>query len=594
MLKRLYSETNLLVEPVVFVPGLNIILGRYSNVREKKGINGIGKSSLVRLIDYLFLSKSAEKTFSQLKYDFLRDENHNVILEFKHNEVVYFIKRTFRKGDSIYFGTSPNHLDEYDEHELKRVLTGMFFPFHDDKVFFEGERYGTLMDFFIKDDLENHQRIDPLIFSDGTKRQIDKAIFNFFLYGLPTKGLLNFKVLVSDHEEFSKTIKGVENNIRIDNGKSIEEFRSERIKIEKNIHLLEKSLNDYVFLENYKNIEKELIEITGRINEHLKNYHVLNRKLKKMKEAYQYTQTVDTREIQILYDDVLSTFGTLVSKKIDEIIAFKAEILENRNKFLIKKELELQKSIDNILNEISVLEISRSHLYKQLEEKGALESITNTYEQLTIEKTQLAGNMKMLEEIDSLQEKIGNLQVSISEVKNSLLSILRQNVSVTEDLRELFLEILQNAIVFEDGMPDGHFDISANPTPSYNQLPFKIVVEIPKAEALGLSRLKIVVYDLMVFLHNINLRRTIPYFIIHDGVFHGISLDTIIKTLNFLYHRHLQNPCFQYITTFNENEIYIPDDKKDLLGNFEFQLDDVVVARYTDNQHEMIFKRNFK
>ena len=593
MLIRLYSETGLLVKPVVFQPGINIILGKYSGDKEKKGINGIGKSSLVRLIDFLLLSNSAEKIFLQAKYDFLRNDNHNIILEFKQNETIYFIRRTFKKGDAIYFGKSPNHLEEYTKQELKKVLSSQFFPFQDDNVFFEGERYGTLMDFFIKDDLENQQRIDPLNFSAGTKSQTGKAIFNFFLYGLPTKDLLKFEELANEQEQFSKTVKGLENNIKIDTGKSIEEFRSERIKIEKNIHLLEKSLNDYTFLENYKNIEKELIEITGKINEYLNEYHTLNRKLKKIKDSFQYTQNLDTKEIKKLYNEVLSTFGSLVSKTLEEIISFKTEILENRNKFLIAKEQELQKSIDNVLIEISVLEQTRSSLYKKLEEKGALESITNTYEQLTVEKTQLAGNLKILEELDSLQEKIGNLHVSISEVKNNILSALRQHESVVEKLRELFLEILQNAIVIENDNSNGHFDISIKPNLSKNQLPFAIVVEVPKADALGQSRLKIVAYDLMVFLHNINLKRTMPYFIIHDGVFHGISRNTTIKALNFMYHQYLQNPCFQYITTFNEDEIYVPDDKKELVGIFDFQLDNVIIAEYTDNPDEMIFKRNF-
>src|SRR5690606_37304029 len=136
---------------------------------------------------------------------------------------------------------------------------------------------------------------------------------------------------------------------------------------------------------------------------------------------------------------------------------------------------------------------------KKLEEKGALESITNTYEQLTMEKTQLAGNLKILQELDGLQEMMGNLHVTISEVKRDILSTLKQNESVVNNLRALFLEILQNAIFLEDDNPSGYFDISPKPDSPRNQLPFKVEIEITKADALGQSRLKIVAYDLMVF-----------------------------------------------------------------------------------------------
>ena len=106
MLVRLYSETNLLVKDISFEPGINIVLGKYSDDKEAKGINGIGKSSLVRLINYCFLSGSAEKIFNQPKYDFLKNEEHNIILEFVSDEKKYFIKRYFADNDKVYFGST--------------------------------------------------------------------------------------------------------------------------------------------------------------------------------------------------------------------------------------------------------------------------------------------------------------------------------------------------------------------------------------------------------------------------------------------------------------------------------------------------------
>jgi len=594
MLIQLFSDTNLLLKPFRFEPGINVILGKYSKPKETSGLNGIGKSSLVRLIDFALLSNSAEKRFLQPKYDFLREEKHNIILEFKSQETTYFIKRTFIKGNNVLFGENLNSLEEYPKPELKKILTNKLFPFKDEDVFFQGERYGTLLDFFIKDDLENQQRIEPLSFSSGTKSQTSKAVFNFFLMGLPNKDILKYEDLLKEHAEFSNTVKGLENKIKIDQSKSIEEFRSERIKIEQNIELLEKSLKDYKFLENYKNLEKELIEITTKINENLKEYHSLNRKHKKVQETYKFDQSINIQEIRKLYNEVLSTFGDVVSKTLDEITTFKKEILENRNKFLINREQDLQKSINKVLSEISTLEQERSKLYKKLDEKGALESIKNTYEQLTLEKTQLSGNLKILEELDDFQEMMGNLHVSISEVKRDILAVLKQHEATINELRGLFLEILQNAIFLEDDNPSGYFDISPKPDSPRNQLPFKVEVEIPKADALGQSRLKIVAYDLMVFLKIVKEKRVFPRFLIHDGVFHGISLNTKIKALNFMYHQYLAYPYFQYIITFNEDEIYIPVEKQDFVGAFEFDMSDVVIAEFTDNPDGMIFKRDFK
>jgi uncharacterized protein YydD (DUF2326 family) len=593
MLIQLYSETDLL-KPIRFESGINLILGKYTGEKEQTGINGIGKSSLVRLIDFALLSNAAEKIFSQSKYDFLRAEKHNIVLEFRVENKSYYIKRTFGKGDDVLFGDSTSNLEKYSKTELKSLLTNKFFPITNQEVYFEGERYGTLMDFYIKDDLENQERIDPLSFSSGTSNQTSKAIFNFFLLGLPTRFILQFEELQAEYNQFRSTITGLEDKLKADYGKSIEEYRSERSKIDKNISLLEKSIKDYRFLENYKNIEAKLVEITTQINEKLKNYHIHNRKLKKIKESFQFAQELDLQQIQKMYNEMIATFGDLVSKSIEEIALFKKEILENRNKFLVKKESELQNTINSILSEISNLEDERSALYKKLEEKGALESITNTYEQLTVEKTRLTENLQIIKQVDELQEMLANLNVSISQVKRDIALDLKKYEDEVEKLRTLFLEILQNAISLDENETTGFFDIASNVDSPRNQLPLKIEIKIPKADALGQSRLKIVAYDLLVFLKNIRINSPFPRFLIHDGVYHGIALNTKIKALNYIYRQYLANPTFQYFVTFNEDEIYIPKEKASIVGSFEFDIENIKIAEFTDKPLGMLFKRDFK
>ena len=75
-LKRLYSETGLF-EEVEFHTGINIILGKYSGEKEARGVHGIGKSTLVRLIDFAFLSTQVKELFNTRKYGFLNGHNVN-------------------------------------------------------------------------------------------------------------------------------------------------------------------------------------------------------------------------------------------------------------------------------------------------------------------------------------------------------------------------------------------------------------------------------------------------------------------------------------------------------------------------------------
>jgi uncharacterized protein YydD (DUF2326 family) len=189
---------------------------------------------------------------------------------------------------------------------------------------------------------------------------------------------------------------------------------------------------------------------------------------------------------------------------------------------------------------------------------------------------------------------LANLEATISKVKLDIQNELKKYEKQQDDLRKLFQEILENAIFLHEDHQRAYFSISWKTKPSISQLPFSIEVEIPKADALGQSRLKIVAYDLMVFLNNTMSEREVPDFLVHDGVFHAISPKTIVNTLNYLFSRQLKYPGFQYIVTFNENEIDIPEDKQLQYGSFDFDWKEQAIAVYEDTPERMIFKRDFK
>ncbi len=124
-------------------------------------------------------------------------------------------------------------------------------------------------------------------------------------------------------------------------------------------------------------------------------------------------------------------------------------------------------------------------------------------------------------------------------------------------------------------------------------MPFSISLEIPKADALGQSRLKIVAYDLMVFLKSRLDKRNLPDFLVHDGVFHAIAHKTLANVLNHMYHRSLLLQNFQYIVTFNEDEITVPSENEEKFVKLEFDWTDFVVAEYSDSENGTIFRRSF-
>ena len=274
-------------------------------------------------------------------------------------------------------------------------------------------------------------------------------------------------------------------------------------------------------------------------------------------------------------------------------IEFKKQLLANRNKYLLDEEKKLTKIIHTALSDLEILEKNRSQLFSLLKEKGALDRIETTYEKLIEEKTLLERNTAIIKEIDEIETIMANTDIVISELKRDIVNEVNEVDKKLNELRLLFQDVLENAIYLDEEFDNSYFDVTINPSSKRNQLPFSINIQIPKADALGQERLKIVSYDLMVFLNNRLNKRNIPDFLVHDGVFHAISKRTIFNVLNYMYHKANELQNFQYILTFNEDEIDFTEEVSSRYGKLEFDISDYVIAEFSDTEKETLFKRFF-
>ncbi len=67
--------------------------------------------------------------------------------------------------------------------------------------------------------------------------------------------------------------------------------------------------------------------------------------------------------------------------------------------------------------------------------------------------------------------------------------------------------------------------------------------------------------------------------------------------MNYVFHKFLKyakDKQFQYILTFNEDEITVPEDKISEYGVFDFNFKQMTIAEFEDIPEKMIFKRAFE
>ena len=589
LLKRLYSETDLFDE-VTFKPGINIILGKYSENRKGEGVNGIGKSTLIRLIDFALLSDSTQKSgfFSPKNYPFL--ENHDFTLEFSMDNDVYRIKRYLNDPSIVHFGEVDGELIEYSEKERRAILGNRFFCSHDYQGHIDNKWFRKLMRFFVKDDVNHHERNDPLNFLYPRARKSTLLVYNLYLLGLPNTNAHIFDDLQQKMSKLRGAAKELEKKMEEDTGKKVEEFKLDLTHIEARIRSLQTALADYKFLETYKDVEDRLIKLATLISQKLGVYNTLRKRLESYQESYRLRLEVNVEKVKSLYSEVNAELAQFVDRTLDEVIQFRKSIAESRKKFLVERERLLQAEIGQTLKDISEMEQERSSLYTFLEEREALDSIKHTYEQLIDEKARMERTMATIDNLQSIEKSIADIQMEISSAIRKIIADVEQGKDKIAELHSLFSEILESAVLVDESIEGSYFDVSAT---ADRRSPLNISIGVPKSQSLGKSRFRILMYDLTVFLNIVQSQRRLPHFLVHDGVFHGVGRKTVVNTLNYIYSQHLRQHNFQYIITANEEELYIPPEERAVRGDYNFDWKEMKIAEYEDIPEKMIFRRNY-
>ncbi|WP_431258548.1 hypothetical protein ACQ86G_29330 [Roseateles chitinivorans] len=126
----MWSPTGLF-EDVEFRSGINLIIGKYADARrnEGPGINGVGKSSIVRMIDFLLLADWSRHVFAKDEYAWISQDAHSACLRLTVAGKSIQIRRGFGKAaDEVGLRIGDAAEEVLDVRGAKALLGEIFFP----------------------------------------------------------------------------------------------------------------------------------------------------------------------------------------------------------------------------------------------------------------------------------------------------------------------------------------------------------------------------------------------------------------------------------------------------------------------------------
>jgi len=551
-LKKLYSEPPTLFQLVEFKNGVNFIFGKKHTARDtKESLNGIGKSTLLDLIDFCLLSDFSKKN-TRLYKEIKRLTNHKIVLEFEIQGIHYLIKRTVDKPKDIEFGLfseTPKVIKIYD---LKEKLFGLIFDNPDYRGKLDSSWYRKLMLFFLK--IHKRQRgqfLDPIKYlSSEIGKEIELNQYHFFLLGIDNTLLCrNYDAQqgVNERNTAIREVKRlVENHYKID----IKNVDSEINKLERRIKKIKKIIESFQLAEQYDDVEAQANLLTRQIKELSAQNFWDNKKIETYQESYELKDILDTRkinQIKKMYNEASLLLGKKIGKSLAEAIQFRKQLALSREEFLSDEINALQTEIERRREKIKKWDEERAKLFLFLDSKEALKDLTGAFYNLAETKTKLSdleGKVKTYH--DLLKEK-ADWELKDKEINKGIL----EYVDVIKPQISSFYEIMSS--VYNDIYPKNQDNLSfgVSPKPLANAK-LSININFDDGESKGQNRGRTLVYDIAVLLHTIKKNINCPRFLIHDGLFDGMDKAHFIELYNFIENTLSQSKKFQYIITLNE------------------------------------------
>lgn len=584
-LVSLSSPTGLFKD-IIFKPGLNIILGKYS--KSGKDINGIGKTTIINFIDYCLLADGPKTLFFSEKYSFLKNEK--ICLKFNIGDKVFSIERDFINKKEAIFTRDEKDREVYSDSDLRLILGGEMGKGSDYAGIYDPLWFRTLMNFFIQDDHSFLARDSKNVLKFTiAKRQAELLTYCLFLMGIDNSLIWSFDNNKVDLKKLQSDQTRINKQIVEQTGKSVDDFKAECDSVTRKVERLEEGLKKFTFDENQADIESKLNNLSCEISSLNKEHLMLSRKYSDIQESLKISIDVDIDKVKDLYNDLNLEFSEFIKKGLDEVVSFRNDISTNRSRFLKDREKQYGDNLKAIKENVVRLESERSKLYQLLDEKSAFDSIKSAYTNLLEEKSHLASKESYIDQLDYIENSIAGKKSVAAIIVADIVKSKDTIASKTNELKKVFLDIVENSVDTDqaDVQPYFYIEYKSNQTS-----PVQIKLEVPRGGSLGKGRFKILAFDLTMFMVSGLSGYNMPSFLIHDGVFHAIAHKTRINFLNYINKKLDDIGHLQYIITVNEDEIIFPENEE-ISAKLDFDLYDKSLVILEDDPAKMLIGKEF-
>lgn len=588
MIIRLYCNKDEFAD-IEFHSGLNVVLGEIhlENDRDKDTHN-LGKSTLCQLLDFCLL-KARHKDFFLFKHDELF-HNYIFFLELQLADGRYLtIRRDVATPSKIWlFISSDRGVDARDLDD--DAWTHRRLPFEKAKTLVDGLLgyeslqpwgYRKVLAYLFRGQLDFGDVFRPTIFRGKDK---DWKPFLLHVMGFNSELFSRRYDLKAEIDSLKDQERRLASQLPdgADDSGELDAFLA--IK-QREVDELQAFLDEFKLEPHDQEAVRELVEdIDARIGELNDRRYDLRYSIAQIEKSLEKEKLLfSTSEAKKLFEEAGVLFEGQIAHSFDQLLAFNADITEERRSYLLEDLSEARAELRQIEDELSQLDSRRSKLLDQLGSRDVVSKYKAATNDLVLRRTEL-------ETIKQRRERIRELQKVRREIASKRAALTTCDAEIQDEIDRvsdvegagLFVRLRGefDGIVYKVISHHGMLSVSAN-TEGHAEFRAEISdkrgMSTNQDEGVTYKKLLCVAFDLALLLaHDAS---GFPDFVYHDDVFGG--LDNRKKENLRDVMRSCGNKGIQQIVTAIDSELPTPD---------FFDVDEIVLRLHDDGSDGRLFK----
>ena len=558
-ISRIYSNKNF--KNIEFNEKFNAIVA-FIESDKKEDTHNLGKTSLIRVLDFLLLSGFDKNTDKLLGNNiFIGQEFYG---EFKLNTGKYLvIKRSINTPTKISFKLNETKLDDFKFDiiwdktlTLKKAKARLNECF--DFNILKNWDYRKSITYFLR---SQQDYLDVFKLNKFKGKHKDWKPFVFDLLGFNGKLILEKLEIEEEIDDLKKKVQTLRLEAQIDTS---EKDRIEGLlEIKKNeLSEIKNQIDKFNFFKEDIQTNKQLVEeIDVKLQAFNTDRYRISYEINKIEcSLSDINDNIDNKAINSLFEEVNLYYPQQLKNEYDDLINFQKSLTTERKKYLSETLSQLKIEYSDLNKNIKEIESHKSDLLSLLTQKDSYYKFKEYQKKIIGIEVEIERIKDKLKAIDSSliierEIKINQVLVNtkIDELKQALTE--RKHSNINRIFNSIIKEILDtNALISLKLNNQGNVEFNADYQNKTDLL------KTSESQGTTYKKLLCVAFDLSLLDNYSN--KSFYKFVYHDGVLEG--LDDRIK---IRYIKLVKDFCekydLQYIVTLIDSDL--PKDMLDLI-----------------------------